>query len=119
MFAATSLGARFSAVSFAVRSCWVSRIGVFELGPCIGADVARVSATGFGGEVMLGGDAISWGPAFGAFGRVRFGKAFGIVVVTEGAIPIARRRFVFADVGVLHRASLVAAQLLIAPEVQF
>jgi hypothetical protein len=118
-FAATQLGARFSAVSFAARGCWVSSVGAFELGPCIGADVQQISASGFGGEVFLSGHATSWGPALGAFGRVRLAKTFGIVVVAEGAVPIFRRRFVFADVGVLHRASPVAVTLLIAPEVRF
>jgi uncharacterized membrane protein len=118
-FVDSTLGARFNAVSFAVRGCWLSSVGVVELGPCIGADVQHVSASGFGGDVTPGASATSWGPALGVFGRVRLVKAFGIVVIAEGAVPTTRRRFVFAEDGQLHQASPVAALLLIAPEVQF
>jgi hypothetical protein len=119
-FEGSTLGARFSAISFAARGCWVSIVGAFDLGPCLGIDVQIVSASGFGGEVRGSGRAISWGPALGMFGRLHFGKVFGVVVVAEAAIPLYRRRFVFEDVAsVLHRASIIAAQLLVAPEVQF
>jgi len=118
-FADTNLGARFSAFSVAARGCWLASFGALELGPCIGADVQRVSARGFGGDGWLSGQAISWAPAIAAFGRLRLAKSFGVAVVLEGAVPMARPRFVYADLGQLHRASLVAAQLLIAPEVHF
>jgi hypothetical protein len=117
-FADAVLGGRFSAVSFAARGCWVSSVGALELGPCIGIDVQHVSASAFGGDT-LNGHATSWAPALAVFGRVRLVKAFGIVVVAEGAVPTSRRRFVFADAGQLHRASVVSGLLLIAPEVQF
>lgn len=118
-FPGTQLGARFSVISFAARGCWLPSLGAFEIGPCIGVDVQHVSASGFGGDVRLDGHATSWGPALGALGRVRLTKAFAIVVAAEGAIPITRQHFVYADVGPLHRASPVAVQLLIATEVQF
>ena len=70
-FAATHLGARFSAVSFAARGCWLPSLGAFEVGPCIGVDVQHVSASGFGGEVKFNGHATSWGPALGALSRIR------------------------------------------------
>jgi hypothetical protein len=117
-FAGSTMGARFSAISVAARACWLPSMGVIELGPCVGVDVHHVSATGFGGEGVQSGRATSWGPALGAFGRLRFGRRFGLVVVAEAALPIYRRRFVFEDL-VLHRAAVVAAQFLIAPEVQF
>jgi hypothetical protein len=118
-FAASELGARFSAVSFAARACWLPSVGAFDFGPCIGADVQHVSATGFGGDVMLSGQANSWGPALGALGRIRLAKTFGILAVAEGIMPITRQRFVYRDVGPLHRASVIAAQLLMAAEVHF
>jgi hypothetical protein len=118
-FADTNLGARFSAFSVAARGCWLASFGALELGPCIGADIQRVRATGFGGDGQLPGQGFSWAPALAAFGRLRLAKSFGVVVAVEGAMPIARPRFVYADLGPLHRASLVAAQLLIAPEVHF
>jgi hypothetical protein len=117
-FADAELGAQFSAVSFAARVCWMSSIGAFELGPCIGADVQYVSASAFGGDTLTG-HATSWAPALGVFGRVRLAQAFGIVVVAEGAVPTSRRHFVFTDAPPLHRASVVSGLLLIAPEVQF
>ncbi|HET8939969.1 MAG TPA: hypothetical protein VFN67_41295 [Polyangiales bacterium] len=121
-FAGMQLGATFSAVSFAARVCWLTSIWALDLGPCIGVDVSRVRAIGFGGEdeiVTLSGRGTAWSPALGAFGRLRLATAFGIVIAAEVAMPTSRDRFVFADVGTLHRASLIAAQLLIAPEVRF
>jgi len=121
-FAGMQLGATFNAVSFAARGCWLTSVGPFQLGPCVGIDVYHVRASGFGSEaevVTVSGRETSWAPALGAFGRLRLARAFGIVIVAEAAMPTSRHRFVFADVGPLHRASLIAAQLLIAPEVQF
>jgi hypothetical protein len=119
-FASSSLGGRFSSMTLAARACWLSRLGAFELGPCIGIDMQRVSAAGVGGDIMVGSQQTAWGPAFGAFGRVRLAKTFGVLIVADGAVPVTRLRFVYPDVGApLHRTTLVVAQLLIAPEVQF
>jgi hypothetical protein len=121
-FTNKQLGATFSALSFAARGCWRTRVSAFDLGPCIGVDVSHVRATGFGGEdeiMTRSSRATAWSPALGVFGRVRLAEAFGIVIVAEVAMPTSRDRFVFAEVGTLHRASLISAQLLIAPEVQF
>jgi hypothetical protein len=118
-FEPTGPGGTFRLFAFGARGCRVWSIGNFDLAPCIGADVYRMTATGFGGDVSLDGAATWWGPAFGALGRLRLHGAFALYLAVEGVVPIARRRFVFADVGELHQAGPVALQLIVAPEVRF
>jgi hypothetical protein len=112
-------GATFRLFALGARGCRTWSFGAFDLAPCIGADVYRMAASGFGGSPSLDGSATWWGPAFGALSRVRLVKAFAIYIAVEGIVPITRRRFVFADVGQLHRAGPIALQLILAPEVRF
>jgi hypothetical protein len=118
-FDQSSLGGRFNLVTFAARGCYAWRLGAFDLAPCIGADLYHVTASGFGGEESLSPNATSWGPALGLFGRWRLHEAFAIYIAADAVVPLTRRRFVFADVGELHRGTVVAAQLLLAPEMRF
>jgi hypothetical protein len=113
------VGGSFGLIAFGARGCRVWSFGAWELGPCVGAQVYHVAATGFGGEVVRHGDATWGGPALGVFGRLRIVKAFAIYVAADGVVALARRSFVFSDVGELHRASALALQLLVAPEVRF
>jgi hypothetical protein len=112
-------GAHFRLFVFGVRGCRTWRLGDIDLAPCVGADVQRLSASGFGGSVRQQGGATSWGPAFGGLGRMRLSNLFGIYVAVEAVVPIVRRRFIYADVGELHRAAPIALQLMLAPEVRF
>jgi hypothetical protein len=120
-YAGSSLGASFGLTTFAARGCRLWRFGMIELAPCIGADVHHVSAnaTGFGGAEERQGEATSWGPAAGLFSRLQLAKAFAIFIAAEGVVPLTKRSFVYADVGVLYRASDITLQLLVAPEVRF
>jgi hypothetical protein len=113
------LGGRFSLMSFGARGCRTWSFGAFTVGPCLGAEFYYIRASGFGGAIRLDGEAILWGPALGVFARLQLLKAFAIYLAADGVAPIYRRRFVFSDLGPLHRPSVVAFQLLIAPEVRF
>ena len=114
-----SLGGDFKLVSFAARGCRAWELAAFDLAPCVGADVYYITASGFGGEVSLDQAATWWGPALGLFARWRLHEAFAIYVAVEAVVPITSQRFVFADVGELHSAAVVATQLILAPEVRF
>jgi hypothetical protein len=46
-------------------------------------------------------------------------KAFAAYIVAEGVVPFTQRRFVFSDVGELHRTAAVTLGLLAAAEVRF
>lgn len=118
-FDQATYGGRFKLMAFAARGCRVWGLGAFDLAPCIGADLHHVAASGFGGDVSLDEAATWWGPALGLFVRWRLHETFAIYITADAVVPITRRRFVFADVGPLHRAAVVATQLTLAPEVRF
>jgi len=114
-----ALGARFRLLTFGARGCRFWRLGALELAPCVGAEVYHVEASGFGGAVGRDGAATWWGPAAGLLARVRLTKAFAIRAAADGVVPLSRRRFVFSDLGALHRASALALHVLVGPEVRF
>jgi hypothetical protein len=118
-FEQSSLGARFQLVTFAARGCYAWRLRAFDLAPCIGADRYHVTASGFNGQVSLSPATTWWGPALGLFGRWRLHEKFAIYVAADAVVPLTKQRFVFADVGELHHAAVVAVQLLLAPELRF
>ena len=113
------LGARLRLLTFGARGCRTWRLGAFELGPCVGAEVHHVTAGAFGGTVTRDRQVGWWALAGGIFSRLRLTKLLAICAVVEGILPLSRRRFVFSDVGLLHRASPFGAQLLVGPEVRF
>jgi hypothetical protein len=119
-FGQSDIGAHFSLITFGARLCRLWSFGPFDIAPCAGADVYHVTATGFGGTTWHQREADSWGPAVGIFGRVRLVEAFAVYLAADGVVPLSRPHFVFSDVAdELHRASPVALQLLVAPEVRF
>jgi hypothetical protein len=115
----TTLGGHFNLLTAGLRGCRVWNLGAFDLAPCFGAEFYHVHASGFGGEHPRENEADWWGPTLGFFARLRIVKAFGIYLAADGVVPLSRRRFVFSDVGQLHRASAVALEVLVAPEVRF
>jgi hypothetical protein len=50
---------------------------------------------------------------------LRLFSVFAVVLSADATVPIERQRFVYTDVGSLHRPAAVAFQLFIAPEVRF
>jgi hypothetical protein len=118
-FAGGAPGGDFDLVTFGARACRLWSFGVLDLAPCIGAEIYHVSAIGFGVVDRRRDRAAWWGPALGLVARVRLASAFAIYAAADGVMPVSRRPFVFPDIGELHRPSVVALQLLIAPEVHF
>jgi hypothetical protein len=118
-FDRSSLGGRFGLITFGVRGCRLWSFGAFDLAPCAGADLDHVTASGFGGTVSRQREADWWGPALGVFSRLHLAKALAIDFAADGVVPLFRRRFVFSDVGELQRASAIALEVRVAPEVRF
>ena len=114
-----TLGGRFGLVTFGARACRLWTFGEVDFAPCLGAETYLVNATGFGGNVSRYQEATIWGLAAGLFGRVHLAKAFAAYIVAEGVVPFTQRRFVFSDVGELHRTAAVTLGLLAAAEVRF
>lgn len=118
-FAQTTLGGHFEL--FTVGAC-ICRLWSFESvqgGPCLGAEVHHVSASGFGGLVQRPGSTTWWGPSLRLFARAEVLPMFGISIAVEGVVPVSRPQFVFSDVGPLHRVGVVALQASVGPEVRF
>jgi hypothetical protein len=118
-FAGTSLGGRFRLVTAGANLCRTWRFGRVHAGPCVGAQLHHVSASGFGGDVQLPGSTSWWGPTLRLFARVQLWSFLSVHVWVEGMVPVSRPQFVFSDLGELHRVSAVALQASAGPEVQF
>jgi len=115
----TEIGAHFKLLALGVRGCRVWALGAFELAPCLGAQFYRITGEGFGGKVSHSGGTLMWGPALGVLARLRVLAQLALDLTIDGVVPIARQRFVFSDVGSLHRASAFAFQFFVGPEVRF
>lgn len=118
-FAGSQVGAVFRLGRLAVRLCRVWSFASLSLAPCLGAQVDRVAAAGFGGAARGLGAAYWLAPTLGAFARLRVLSRFFVRIVAELAVPIERRRFVYTDLGLLHQPEALAGQLFVGPEVQF
>jgi hypothetical protein len=118
-FAQTNVGANFQMLRFGARACRVWTLGVLELAPCLGAQWYRVRGSGFGGMAFLSGAALLWGPALGAFLRLRLLPPLAIHLAADGFLLLSQQRFVYSDRGELHRPSALGFQLFLAPELLF
>ena len=119
LFEQTTLGARFQLLSAAACVCQLWSFSAVQWGPCIGAEVNHVSASGFGGAIQRPGSTTWWGPSLRMFARVQLLPVLGISIAVEGVVPLARPQFVFSDIGELHRVGAVALQVSGGPEVRF
>jgi hypothetical protein len=118
-FDQTTLGGNFELFTLGACVCRLWTFGIVHGGPCVGAEVHHIRASGFGGMTKLLGSTSWWGPSLRLFGRAQLWPAFGIDIALEGMMPVSRPQFVFSDVGELHRVSPVALQVLVGPEVRF
>jgi hypothetical protein len=114
-----NVGAGFRLLRFGARGCRLWTVGLFELAPCLGVQVYRIEGKGFGGMRGTDGHAYLWGPALGVFGRLRVSRGFALAIAADAMLPVSRQRFVYTDVGPLHRPDVFAFQLFISPEVRF
>jgi hypothetical protein len=118
-FEQTTLGSDFKLLTVGACICRLWSFESVQWGPCVGAEVHHVSASGFGGVNQRPGSTTFWGPSLRLFARAQLLPHFGISVAIEGAVPITRPQFVFSDGGRLHRVAAVALQASVGPEVRF
>jgi hypothetical protein len=111
-------GGRFSLASLDVRGCylWGGRVSA---GPCVGAGVDRLHATGLG--PIKTGDVTSFAPFFegGLEGLWRMSRWVAPFIVAEAAIPLVRARFSVEDVGQFHQPAAVSFRGAAGLEVRF
>jgi len=119
-FEQATLGGRFKLFTVGASICRLWSFSAVQWGPCIGAEVQHVSASGFGGAIQRPGSTTWWGPSLQLFARVQLSRVLSVNTAVEGIVPVSRPQFVFSDVvGELHRVGAVAFQLSVGPEVRF
>jgi hypothetical protein len=118
-FSGMALGGRFELITIGACLCRLWSVGRIQGGPCVGAEIHHVSASGFGGSVQLPGSTIWWGPSLRLFGRANLWSWLAIDLAVEGMVPVSRPRFVFSDVGELHRVAAGSLRVSAGPEVRF
>lgn len=114
-----SIGADFRLLRVAARGCRVWSLGRGDLAPCIGAELYRIEGAGFGGQVQRNGGAFVWGPALSVLLRLRIWRSLNVQLSAGANIAVSRQRFIYGDLGLLHRPDALAYQVLLAPEVLF
>ncbi len=118
-FEQTAFGGEFQLYTIGACVCRLWSFGKLHLGPCLGAEVQHVSASGFGGATQQPGSTSWWGPSFRWFARAQLWPVFGINIAVEGVVPMVRPQFTYSDFQVLHRVGPVALQVSLGPEVRF
>jgi hypothetical protein len=111
-------GASFSLFTAGARACFALTHG-FELAPCVGVEVARIGASGFGAAKVADADSVTWGPDAILSGRLPVAGPLSIRVGLGAFVPISRQSFVINAAGTVHQASAVALRTWVGPEVRF
>jgi hypothetical protein len=118
-FDLTTLGGRFQLFTAGACICHLWSFANVQWGPCVGAEVHSIRASGFGGEIRRSGSTAWWGPSARLFARLQLWPAFGISLAVEGVVPMTRPQFIFSDVEQLHRVGAIALQASVGPEIRF
>ncbi len=111
-------GASFTLLAAGLRACW-SLTRRVELAPCVGIDVERLSASGFGAAKVSDASAVTWSPeALLAVGLPIAGP-ISLRAGLGALLPMSRQAFVINAVGTVHRPEVVAFRAWAGPEVRF
>lgn len=113
-----SRGATFHLVTAGARGGWIL-LRKPELGPCLGADVAVLSAQGFGSDVAKKATSVTWSPDVSIFLRARISSFLRIVLGAGAGVPTSTPTFRIAGAGPVHRSSSTAARAWFGPELVF
>lgn len=111
-------GASFNLVSAAARACWTLTRGI-ELAPCVGFELARISASGFGAATVSDAASVTWGPEALVAARIPVAGPLSVRVGVGGFAPMSRQSFVINAAGTVHQPAFVALRTFLGPEVRF
>jgi hypothetical protein len=114
---------RFSLLGGGARGCLAASAWRLELGPCLGAEVDRVSADGNGVATTLHGSATAFEAVIVALGTLSL-PPFAIRLGAEGVIPFARPDYVVLQASTqpaffVHRAASVEERTMLGVELRF
>ena len=115
-------GGRFEALGLWGRACGALRVGRFDLGPCLAAEIDRISGVAVGAIIPIKA-ARSWGAGLAsAQATWAITQRVSVALRIDGVLPLARPSFVLegarADV-MVHRPALVAVRGALGLEMRF
>jgi hypothetical protein len=115
-------GAELRLVGAAARGCWTAIASHrFDLGPCVGFDILRISSVGTG--ITAPREATTWDGAasLGALATFALDGSLVLTVAADALAPTSRPRFVLEGepLTVLHRPAAVWGRLLLGGEIRF
>ena len=111
-------GASFGLFVAGARACWTPT-HVVEVGPCLGVELARISASGFGAATVSDAASLTWGPEGLLAARIPIAGPVSIRVGIGAFVPMSRQSFVINAAGTVHQPAAVALQTWAGPEVRF
>lgn len=109
----------------ATRGCFAPTLGLFELGPCVGAELDAVSASGSGAVLARGlSDTAIWGTVETSGAAALMLSPFALRLSVGAAFPLARPEFVLVSAAsggdqVIHRASFASFRGHFSAEIYF
>jgi hypothetical protein len=111
-------GASFALFTIGARACWALTHGI-EVAPCLGVEVARIGASGFGAAKVSDADSLTWGPEALLGARLPVTGPLSVRFGLGAFVPISRQSFVINAAGTVHQPQAVALRTWAGPEVRF
>jgi len=115
---ASAAGASFGLITGGARACYAVTHGL-EIAPCVGVEVARIAASGFGAAKVSDADSVTWGPEALVAGRFPVAGPISVRFGLGAFVPISRQSFVISAAGTVHQPGAVALRTWFGPEVRF
>ena len=116
---ASTQGASELALGSGARGCWEIFDAAFDVGPCGGAELAGIFASGFGATQTIDtSSAALFRALVGARAKLRFSR-FALRLAAEAAIPFTRPSFVIDNAGTVQHISPATLRTTFGAEIHF
>jgi hypothetical protein len=116
-----SAGGAVDLYAGSAAACWALLATRVELGPCLGLEIGRLRAQGFGVTDPSQGSALWSAARLGGAFAYRPSEALPLFLGLrlDLAVPFSRPGFVLSNVGTVHRPAPAAGRALAGLEVRF
>ena len=119
----TGRGGEFRLLSASARLCVSLMRGRFDLGPCLGAEIESMSASGVGPAATFestASDDVGAGATGGLVSSWNFYRDVALFVRAEGVVPFSRRTFVLQPGAIIvHQTSTIVGRATVGVELRF
>ncbi len=116
----TAAGADLTLLTVGARGCWAFLRSAIELSPCIGADLQRIQARGYGALTSNYDTDVAWfSAAAGALARVPVTRWLALRADADLVVPLSSLQFVVEADGVVHDPTSIGIRGGIGAEVFF